>query len=60
MREKGSQWLSMVGWWLLVVELVVEGGAGGRNDSCRRANREEENVNGDASGLLPLWRKKEK
>jgi hypothetical protein len=23
-REKGSRWLSVVGWWLPVVELMVE------------------------------------
>jgi hypothetical protein len=23
-REKGSRWLSVVGWWLTVMELVVE------------------------------------
>jgi hypothetical protein len=43
-----------------VVKLVAEGGGGGRNDSYRRANREEENVHGDASRLLLLWRRKGK
>jgi hypothetical protein len=31
-REKGSQWLSVVGWWLPVVELVVAGTRGGEGE----------------------------
>ena len=62
--ERRSRWLitniAVAGrWsWQRVVVLVAQGRAGGRNNNCRRANGEEENVNGDVSRLLRLWRKR--